>query len=281
MKAVLRIALFAFVIAGLVGAGYFWAVPVEVAQGWALQNAPSDPLAQFEAAGRREAVWWLGRVACPLLALAAVWALGRADRIARLSRSVARGLWNATAVADSPLSSIVLRAVVGCWIILAGAHCVHGVRQRIADWPVYRLRSGPEVLPNISQSNRDVIRYLEAMTPPEAKILVLSDQKLFFLSYYLRPRQLFHPMHPKSEFVIPLAHGERPLAAYRLDELSSEYVGQLDPDYVLEYFEHPSHFDPQRLASDESWVRFYRARYGPESRPEFLVVLRPAGESAP
>ena len=282
MEAVVRIASLIALLAALVAGAYVWAVPVEVAQSWALENAPNEPLAQFEAVGRREAVWWLGRVLCPSLALAAAWALGRTRRITHRISAAARGLWHTTAVRDSHgISSTALRVLVGGWILIAGAHWAHAVRQRIADWPVYRLRTGQEVLPNISQSNRDVIRYLQATTPSDAKILVLSDQKLFFLSYYLRPRRLFHPMHPESEFVIPLAYGERPLAAYRLDELSPEYVSSLDPDYILEYFEHPSHFDPERLTSDENWLRFRRARYNTNDPPEFLVVLRQVREKAP
>ena len=126
------------------------------------------------------------------------------------------------------------------WGGLAMIHFVGAIDKRTRDWPVYRLNSGAQVLPNISDSNRMVIRYLSQVTPEDARILVLSDQKLFFLSYYLLPRRLYHPMHPEAEFVIPQPDQQRPLAAYRVSDLDDEYLSRINPDYVLEYFEGPA-----------------------------------------
>lgn len=288
MPILVKTGLLLLLIASLTTGAFVWLVPVDLAQNWALESAPDDPLARFEAVGRREAVWWSLRVAAPLVALAAVWGLARWRRLTRFGRALLVDLQNATSGwRRSPdtgpgtwsrrvyagISSLTLRLLIAGWLLLAASHLVEAVGQRLDDWPVYRLRSGEDVLPNISQSNREVIRYVQATTPPDAKILVLSDQKLFFLSYYLRPRRLFHPMHPDSEFVIPLAHGERPLPAYRLDDLSPDYLRQLDPDYILEYYESPAYADPERFDDDANWLSFQRARHGPAYRPDFLVVL--------
>lgn len=56
MQVVLRLSAFAFLLAGLAVGGYVWGIPVEVAQVSAMDAAPDDPLALFEAALRAEAL---------------------------------------------------------------------------------------------------------------------------------------------------------------------------------------------------------------------------------
>ena len=112
----------------------------------------------------------------------------------------------------------------------------------------------------------------------QCAILVASDQKLFFLSYYLRPRVLLHRMHPDSEHVIPLKDQERKLSAYRLDDLSSDDLQQLPHDYTLEYFEHPDFVDRAQLLDDTTWISFIRRKQqSPSFVPPYVVRLRPAG----
>lgn len=167
-----------------------------------------------------------------------------------------------------------LRLFVTAWLGLAVYHAGLSIQRRLWEWPVYRLDAGEVILPNISDSNRDVIRYLEAATKPDSRIYIVSDQKLFFLSYYLLPRRLYHPTHPDSEFVIPQAHNQRQLAAYRLQELSPAQIARVKPDYVLQYFESPPYFQDEDLEQDSSWIQFQRSRRGRDWRPPFFVALR-------
>jgi len=112
------------------------------------------------------------------------------------------------------------------------------------------------------------------MTPANARVFVYSDQKLFFMSYYLRPRRLFHRMHPGSEFEIPKAHGANQLSAYRVDDLDSSILKELGIDYVLEYFEGPEYIDRSRINEDAAWFQF-RNRYGQaQNQPNIFVNLR-------
>ena len=165
-------------------------------------------------------------------------------------------------------------------MLLFAVHAAEGIGQRIHEWPYFRFHSGNTVLPNISDSNRAVIRYLLEATPPDARILVASDQKLFFLSYYLRPRTLLHRMHPDSEHVIPLKDQERKLNAYRLDDLTDADLQQMPHDYTLEYFEHPDLVDRSQLLSDSAWIAFVRrSRQDPTFVPPYVVRLRPAAET--
>ena len=274
MEAVLRLTALLLLFAALGVGGYAWGVPVEVAQSWALDAAPDEPFARFEAVGRREAVWWLLRAAAPLVLLLSAAVLLRPRPHAAALRSLWNGITSATRVEGGLLSRAALRFLIAGWVALTVLHAAGAVRERIEDWPVYRLRSGQQVLPNISDSNRDVIRYVQTATPPDAKILIFSDQKLFFLGYYLRPRRIFHPTHPESEFVIPQPHGGRPTPAYRLEDLPEDYVEKLDPDYLLEYFEGPAYAEARRFDEDPMWLAFQRSRYGSDWRPGYLVVLR-------
>lgn len=258
---------------------FCWFYPVEAFQDWALDRAGSDPYAQFEAAGIAESIHWCG---CWLMPPASFLALTLCQRRRSASSVLAAAIasvWQMTA-AESPggwnlLISGIKRMAIIAVLGLAAVHWSMAVRQRFKDWPYYRLQSSDQMLPNISESNREVIRYLRATTPENARILVLSDQKLFFLSYHLRPRVLFHRMHPSAEHLIPRAHQARQLAAYRLSDLPAD-VWDCHPDYVLEYFEGADYVEPQRAAEDPAWLRFYRERTGdPTGIPSSVVVLRP------
>lgn len=250
-----------------------WWVPIEVREHAAAANASAGPFAAIEAAGFAEAQWWLTRVTAPVIFLLACVGLVKVRDFSVFMVAAAQGFKAASG--QPSRHSWLLRGFLGLWMLLAVYHAGGAVVQRLRDWPSYRFDDGERSLPNISARNRQVVRYVKSVTSPDARILVLSDQKLFFLSYYLLPRRLYHPLHPDSEFVIPLAYGARPLAAYTRDDLPSEYLADLKPDYVLEYFENEAHIDPRRVAEDTRWLQFYGGGRTPTESPPFLVVLRP------
>ena len=252
-----------------------WILPVEIAQTWAARQAAPDDFAQFEANAAAEATVWC----CRWLTSAAALVLSFAWLVAPFLTRALSGFWHACLPSPGPKNTpawkiVSLRAFVLCWMTLAVYHAGFSVVRRLWDWPVYRLYDGNTVLPNISDRNRDVIRYLAMATPAGSRIYVLSDQKLYFLSYYLLPRRLYHPMHPDSEFVIPQPYNQRPLAAYRLDEISPERIEQLKPDFILEYFESAPYFAERDLEEDSNWIAYQRRR-NPAWRPDYLVALRP------
>lgn len=270
-----------------------WIVPIEVFQQWALDHAGTGEFAQFEAIGEAEFSVWLARITSILL-LIATWLVWRdLSRWMQFMKSTWLGLIQVTrgdsddsnsraTSASHRLRTIVTRVLLIGWMLLFTAHAVHGIGLRIHDWPYFRFNSGEAVLPNISVSNKAVIRYLQESTPPGARILVASDQKLFFLSYYLRPRTLLHRMHPGSEHVIPLKDQQRKLEAYQLSDLSAEDLARMPHDYTLEYFEHPSLVDPAHVMDDPAWIRFIRSRERNLTLiPNYVVRLRPAGDRRP
>jgi hypothetical protein len=267
-----------------------WLVPIEVFEQWAFDRAGTGTFERFEAVGETDFLVWLWRIV-GLMLLIVVWRvwlnLSRWQIFAldlwRGMKAVTRfpakpNLPNADSLIDR-IRTLGCRGLLVGWFIVFVAHFVHGIGLRAHDWPYFKFNSGEVVLPNISNSNRAVIRYLQQATSPNARILVVSDQKLFFLSYYLRPRTLLHRMHPESEHVIPLKDQERKLAAYRLDELSSEDLAQMPYDYTLEYFEHPDLVDRSQVLSDAAWIDFVRQREGNRSLiPSYQVRLRKGGE---
>ncbi|RLS54850.1 MAG: hypothetical protein DWH91_10785 [Planctomycetota bacterium] len=258
---------------------FCWFYPVEAFQGWALNRAGSDPYAQFEATGIAEAVHWCGCWLMPPASFLALTLCRRRRSASSVLDAAIASVWQITTPGSpsgwSHLVSGIKRMAIIAVLGLAAVHAVMAFRQRFKDWPYYRLLSSDQMLPNISESNREVIRYLRTTTPENARILVVSDQKLFFLSYHLRPRLLFHRMHPSAEHLIPRAHQARQLAAYRLSDLPSD-VWDCHPDYVLEYFEGADYVEPQRVTEDSAWIRFYRERTGdPAGIPSSVVVLRP------
>lgn len=245
-------------IAGAVVSFAAWCISPEMAQNWAFErNGTAE--SRIDA----QSLLWVMRVGAPGVALAGWFALSRWQRTESWLRSVGHELMAVTRISHSggPLQRTrrgVFRAAVVAWLLLAVVHWADGARRVGRDWPVYKWRAGSQVLPNMSESNRDVIRYLQSATPENARILVTSDQSLYFLSYYLWPRQVFQRRHPDSEFVVPQPGQARQLAAYRLDDLTQEDIDSIDPDYVLEYFEGPEYVDLDRLYDDQRWIAFVR-----------------------
>ena len=128
-------------------------------------------------------------------------------------------------------------ATVVVWAFTALGHLYGGFSKALDDWPVYRLYPGEQILPNMSEGNRRVIRALRRATPPDARILVTTDQKPGFLSYYLLPRRVCFKTHPDSEFVIP--GPSEPLPAYRVGDLDPAWIASKKVDTIVEYFEAP------------------------------------------
>lgn len=264
-----------------------WIIPAEVVQSWAAERAVSgDAYALFESLGMAEAGQWAARwlgwglaaggvILWRRRARVAPWIEGAVLDFCRVTGSDSR---DAAGESANPrlswLVSTLKRVSILAALVLSIGHWGLAIRQRFRDWPYYRLNDGDQVLPNISDSNREVIRYLQIATPDNCRILVVSDQKLFFLSYYLRPRTLYHRMHPSAEHLIPRANQARQLAAYRLDELPAD-VWECQPDYVLEYFEGAEYVEPARTTEDRDWLAFLRAYSGDSSRvPGYVVRLR-------
>lgn len=261
-----------------------WLIPVDVVKVRAYDAAPPDPFAQFEAVGRAEALLWFFRVVAVLGTIAVAYAYYRRIETARF----VAGLIDDVVIVvdlkrDSGTHTLQRRAVliIRCFAIiailtLACVHQVHGINQRANDWAYYQLNDGDEILPNISDSNRAVIRYLRAATPDDSRIFVVSDQKLFFLSYYLLPRRIVHRMHPSAEHLIPRKNQERQLAAYRLSEIPDDLLAEQQPDFVLEYFEGSAYVQPERALEDAVFVDFIRRlQQDANYVPPYTVVLRP------
>jgi len=251
-----------------------WWTPLEVRQQLAAASTTGDGYAVAEAAGFAEALCGLLRVAAPIGCLVILLVLVRFEPTLTFLVAAARGFRSILTSQQPRVLTWLLGGILAVWFLIAFTQGYGGVTQRLKDWHAYRFLPGETSLPNISANNRLVIRYVAAATPEEARIVVLSDQKLFFLSYYLLPRRLYHPLHPDSEFVIPLAHGERQLAAYTLDDLEPGYLEKIQPDYVLEYFEGPAYTESKPLDANPNWTRFFASARGGQ-RPDFYVNLRP------
>jgi hypothetical protein len=227
------------------------------------------------------ALLWLIRFASPAIAATCWFALRHWRRTDAWLRTLARELVAVTRISNSDgrlprAGRGVFRAAIAAWLLLAGVHWADGARRVVREWPVYGGRTGAQVLPNMSESNRDVIRYLQSATPDNARILVASDQSLYFLSYYLWPRQVFQRRHPDSEFIVPQPDQARQLAAYRLSDLTQEDIDSIAPDYVLEYFEGPAYVEPDRLLDDLRWIAFARELHADRAYvPPYNVRLRP------
>ena len=270
-----------------------WLIPVDVMTVRAYNQAPDEPFAQFEAVGRAEALWWSLRVTAVLGTglMMSVWRRrfdaerfmrGLIDDVRRFAVSNDR---IATAGDTLPRSRRLrnwLRAgCVAAFLILACFHQVDAISHRASDWPYYHLSDGDEILPNISDSNRAVIRYLRSATPEDSCIFIVSDQKLFFVSYYLLPRRVLHRMHPEAEHLIPRKNQERQLSAYRLSEIPTALLKAQRPDYIFEYFEGAEYVEPGRATEDAAWLQFVRSWVrDPNYIPPYTVVLRPWSEDA-
>lgn len=252
-----------------------WIVSREMADTWAVTQSPT-PEALLEARG----LLWSMRIGAPVVAFVLWRCLRHWSRTERRLHATAREFLAATTpqsgnTGPAVLRRLALRTFILAWLLLAAVHWWEGGRRGLHEWPVYRWTSGDRVLPNMSESNRDVIRFLQETTPDNARILGVSDQTLFFLAYYLWPREVLHHRHPDSEFVVPQPGQARQLAAYRLSDLTAEQLSQIRPDYVLEYFEGPEYVEPDRVLDDLLWVSFTRRLHGdPSHRPTYNVRLR-------
>jgi hypothetical protein len=258
-----------------------WLIPVDVVKVRAYDAAPLEPFAQLEAIGRAEALWWFFRVVAAMGTIATAYALYHRIETARF---IAGLIDDVLIVLNLKQCSGTLPPRRAVWMIrsfavismltLACVHQVHGINQRAKDWSYYELNDGDATLPNISESNRAVIRYLRASTPEDSRIFVVSDQKLFFLSYYLLPRKIVHRMHPSAEHLIPRKNQERQLAAYRLSELPDGVLAKQRPDFVLEYFEGSEYVQPERAMEDSRFLDFVRQQQqDPNYIPPYTVVL--------
>lgn len=264
--------------------GAAWFLPLEVAQSWAINSAADDDFARFEAVGAATAALTVIRWGTLFICGALVGLLTRRDRVINFVVDAAAGFCEVCSFRSTSSRQVdpglrwqswLLRMAVVAWITLAGYHAGKSLTRRIWEWPVYQWHSGKDVLPNISQSNRDVIRFLDQATPKNSRIFVASDQALFFLSYYLLPRRIYHKLHPDSEHVIPKENQLRRMATFRLEDIPKDEIRQLKPDYVLEYFEHPDVIDRSRLLSDANWIAFMRQRrHDPSYIPDCEVRLR-------
>ncbi|WP_417383933.1 hypothetical protein [Gimesia sp.] len=273
MSRLVRLILVLLLLISIPGTAYVWMMPVEYFQIWMIERANPDQYSQFAAHEQGQAVTVLLRILLPLLALVTIAGFVFYQRVVQLATHSWQILKQLTSL-QQPGRTCLFRFLLISWFVLGLVHFTKGVNRRIEDWPWYHFDSGSNIMPNISDSNRDVIRFVEEATENDARILVLSDQKLFFLSYYLLPRKLFHPLHPESEFVIPKEFQQRQLKAYRLPDLEAEYLEQIAPDYILEYFEGEDYLEKDRLREDPRWLEFMQSLYGPDYEPTYNVRLR-------
>jgi hypothetical protein len=267
-----------------------WLIPVDIVQGWAFSRAPPERLAQFEASGHAEALWWILRAIMTAGTFLFCYAWYRQAEVVAFVTGLFKefllvmNLANPSGEPRARWPRIIAWfrcAGVMALLTLAAVHQIKAIGQRANDWPVYRLHDGGDVLPNISDANRAVIRYLQKATPEGSRIFVVSDQKLFFLSYYLLPRRLLYRVHPLAEHLIPQAHQGRQLAAYRLSEIPPALLKEQRPDYVLEYFEGLEYVEAERAEEDGAWLKFIRGLRGDgQYVPPYTVVLRPWLEPA-
>jgi len=252
-----------------------WVVSPEMAENWAFGRYGTA-----ESLLDARALLWLMRIGSPTAVLACWILLRRWRRTESWLWSLGHEFMTITRLPDSgarrpTLRRGIVRAVIAAWLLLSAVHWADGARRVVREWPVYGWRSGAQVLPNMSESNRDVIRYLQSATPEDARILVASDQTLYFLAYYLWPRQVFQRRHPESEFIVPQPGQSRQLAAYRLSDLTNEDLDSINPDCVLEYFEGPEFVEPERLLEDPRWIASVREQRGDRTYvPPYNVRLR-------
>ncbi|QDT89215.1 hypothetical protein [Gimesia algae] len=273
MSRLVRLILILLLLISVPGMAYVWLMPVEYFQTWMIERANPDQYSQFAAHEQGQAMTVLLRILFPLLVILTTAGFIFYHRVVALADHSWQTLKQLTSL-QQPGRTYLFRVLLISWFILGLVHFAGGVSQRIEDWPWYHFRPGSDMMANISDSNRDVIRFAKQATEEDARILVLSDQKLFFLSYYLLPRKLFHPLHPESEFVIPKEFQQRQLKAYRLSELDTDYLNKIAPDYILEYYEGGDYLEKERLMEDPHWLAFMQSQYGPDYEPSFNVRLR-------
>ncbi|MBL8851265.1 MAG: hypothetical protein JNG89_16405 [Planctomycetaceae bacterium] len=177
------------------------------------------------------------------------------------------------------MRSFVVRAAMAAWLVLALVHWEAGARKAIHEWPVYEFAPGDDVLPNMSTSNRDVIRCLQEATEERSRILCFSDQTLYFVSYYAWPRVVLQRVHPDSEFVVPQEGLSERRAAYRLNDFTDGQLADWAPDYVLDYYASPEFVAEDPLDFDPRMIAFLRHTYDdPAYLPECPMRLRRIAE---
>lgn len=277
MSLLVRMVLILLAIVSIPGLVFVWLMPLEFFQTWMIERASPDRYSQYAAHEQASAAIFFLRILLPIVAIFTIAGFFFLKRLIHFMTHC----WSA--VKDQTLikrenqgdrkRTIIFRLFLCIWFSLGLFHFVQGIERRLEDWPWYHFHTGPAIMPNISDSNREVIRFLEQATEQDARILVLSDQKLFFLSYYLLPRKLFHPLHPESEFVIPKEFQQRQLKAYRLSDLDDEYLSQISPDYILEYYEGADYLEKERLTEDRNWIQFQQRQHGPQYQPTYNVRL--------
>lgn len=278
MSLLVRTILILLLIVSIPGLVFVWLMPTEFFQSWMIEHAAPDQFSKFAAHEQAQAIFVLLRILLPLIAIFTATAFFFCYRVTCFITQCWSAVSEQTLINNEQKRdgkrTILFRFLLLSWFSLGVVHFAGGVSRRIEDWPWYHFNAGPEILPNISESNRDVIRFLKESTPENARILVLSDQKLFFLSYYLLPRKLFHPLHPESEFVIPKEFQQRQLKAYRLSDLEQDYIAEIAPDYILEYYEGADYLEKERFQEDPRWLHYLQNRYGYDYQPTYNVRLR-------
>jgi hypothetical protein len=254
-----------------------WIISVEMAETWVFTRT-RDPQSALKTSERL----WLIRVLAPVLVMGAGFGLRRWLQTEQQLRTLAREFLAATRLSDARTTSmsarsVVCRVAIAAWLLLSLMHWEAGIRKAIHEWPIYEWASGELVLPNMSSSNRDVIRSIRGATQTEedARILCLSDQTLYFVSYYAWPRKILHRTHPDSEFVVPQEGLSQRRAAYRLSDFTEDQLADWAPDYVLEYYASPEYVDQDPLEYDPRMVAYLRLRHDdPAYLPECPIRLR-------
>ncbi|QDT97727.1 hypothetical protein [Gimesia aquarii] len=277
MTRLFRMILLLLLIVSIPGLFFLWLMPTEFFQSWMIKRAAPDQFSQFAAHEQATAILVFLRILISILSLLTLFCFYYYSSLIQFTSRCWGIVAEQTTIRKQGHSqskrTILFRFLLLAWFSLGIVHFAGGAWRRIEDWPWYHFNSGATILPNMSDSNRDVIRFLKETTDEDARILVLSDQKLFFLSYYLLPRKLFHPIHPESEFVIPKEHQQRQLKAYRLSDLDAEYISKLNPDYILEYYEGADYLENDRFREDPRWLQFLQKKYGYGHQPTYNVRL--------
>ena len=278
MSLLVRLILILLAIISIPGLAFVWLMPMDYFQSWLIERAGPDQYSQFAAHEQAFAAVVFLRILLPVIAILTITGFYFYTRLVSFTTHCWSVVSEKTLIKQQEKQdsnrTILFRILLLAWFGLGLFHFGKGLERRFEDWPWYHFHSGPSIMPNISESNRDVIRFLKESTEENSRILVLSDQKLFFLSYYLLPRKLFHPIHPESEFVIPKEYQQRQLKAYRLSDLDEAYLSRISPDYILEYYEGDDYLEKERLMEDPRWIQFQQSLYGPQYQPTYNVRLR-------
>lgn len=271
-------------IVSIPGLVFLWLMPIEFFQTWSIERANPDQYSQFAAQERAFAAVVFLRILLPVIAILTIMGFYFYARLVIFVTHCGSAISALTLIKNNEkrdtTRTYLLRILLISWFSLGLFHYAEGVGRRLEDWPWYHFLSGPANMPNISESNREVIRFLKEATPEDSRILVLSDQKLFFLSYYLLPRKLFHPLHPESEFVLPKEFQQRQLKAYRRSDLDEDYIARISPDYILEYYEGSDYLEKERFMEDLQWIQFQQSQLGPHFQPSYNVRLRKVNPDA-